>query len=193
MKEKNNKNNQKPNDDAAEKAADSVKGPVEEKMGGEVTLSKAELDSLKAKAAERDEYYDKFFRAHAEFENVRKRMERDKAEFIKYANEGFMIEFLPIADNLEIAEKYIKEAKDFKAVRDGVDMIQAQIQRFLKDIGVERIKTVGEKFDPHLHEAIETVEAADKEEGIIVEELKPGYRFNDRLLRPASVKIVKKG
>ena len=179
MKEKNNKNNQK--DSAPSEKADE-----------NVTLPKAEYEALKAKSAERDDYYDKFMRAHAEFDNVRKRMERDRVELIKYANEGFMIEFLPIADNLEIAEKYIKEAKDFNAVREGVDMIQAQIQRFLKDVGVERIKTVGEKFDPNMHEAVETVDSADKEDGIIIEELKPGYRFNDRLLRPASVKIVKK-
>jgi molecular chaperone GrpE len=70
-------------------------------------------------------------------------------------------------------------------------MIHVQIQKFLKDIGVERIKTAGAKFDPHVHEAVGTVEAADKEEGAIVEELKSGYTFNAKLLRPAAVRIVK--
>jgi molecular chaperone GrpE len=91
-----------------------------------------------------------------------------------------------------MSEKHIKEAKDFKAVQEGVDMIHLQIQKFLKDIGVERIKTLGEKFDPHVHEAVETVDDKDKEEGVITEELKPGYKFNGKLLRPASVKIVKR-
>lgn len=158
----------------------------------EVILSKKEFDELKAKADERDSYYDKYVRAHAEFENARKRMEKDKIEYCKYANEGFLLEFLPILDNLEIAEKHIKEAKDFDAVREGVDMIQVQIQKFLKDTGVERIKTEGEKFDPHMHEPIEAVESDDKDDGKILAELKPGYKFNGRLLRPASVKIAKK-
>ena len=156
-----------------------------------ISLPKKEYEALKAKAEERDAYFDKYVRAHAEFENARKRLEKEKIEFCKYANESFLLDFLPILDNLEMAEKHIKEAKDFKAVQGGVDMIQAQIQRFLKDIGVERINTAGGKFDPHMHEPIEVVEADGKEEGTILEELKPGYKFNGRLLRPASVRIVK--
>lgn len=166
--------------------------PKEEVVADTVTLPKADYDALKIKADERDAFYDKYVRSHAEFENIRKRLEKEKADFVKYANESLVYEFLPIIDNLEIAEKHIKEAKDFKAVQEGVDMIQAQIGKFLKDIGLERIKTEGQKFDPHMHEAIDTVEAADKEDGAIVAELKPGYRFNGKLMRPASVKIVKK-
>lgn len=180
MAEKNNKNNKPPGHQATRPQDETV------------TMSKAECDALKQKASERDEYCDKYMRAHADFENARKRMEKDKVDFVKFANESFMLDFLPIVDNLEIAEKHIKEAKDFNAVREGVDMIQVQIQQFLKDIGIERIKTAGEKFDPNLHEAVETEESKDKEDGLIVAELKPGYRFNGRLLRPASVKIVKK-
>jgi molecular chaperone GrpE len=157
-----------------------------------VTLAKEEYDALKAKADERDAFSDKYVRAHAEFENVRKRLEKEKIDFMKYANEGLIFEFLPIIDNLEMAEKHIKEAKDFDSVREGVDMIQVQIQKFLKDIGLERIKAVGEKFDPHVHEPLETEDSKDKDDGLIVAELKPGYRFNGKLLRPASVKIVKK-
>ena len=157
-----------------------------------VTLSKEEYDALKSKSDERDAFYDKYVRAHAEFENVRKRLEKEKVDFLKYANESLVFEFLPIIDNLEIAEKHIKESKDFEAVREGVDMIQLQIQKFLKDIGLERINTVGDKFDPHLHEPVETEESKDKEDGLIVAELKPGYRFNGKLLRPALVKIIKR-
>ena len=157
-----------------------------------VAVPKQELEDLKKKAAERDTYYNDYLRAHADLENMRKRMEKDRSDLLKYANESFILDFLPIADNLEISEKHIKEAKDFKAVQEGVDMIQVQIQKFLKDIGVEKIKTVGEKFDPHFHEAMETVDLKDKEEGTIVEELKPGYTFNGKLLRPASVRIVKR-
>ena len=164
--------------------------PIEPKEA-DVIISGEEYEALKAKAQECEAFKDKYVRAQAEFENVRKRLEKDKLDFAKYANEGFVLDFLPIVDNLEIAEKYIKEAKDFKAVQDGVDMIQLQIQSFLKDIGLERIKVVGENFDPHLHEPIETEEAKDKKDNVIIAELKPGYKFNGKLLRPASVKIVK--
>jgi molecular chaperone GrpE len=166
---------------------------VSEKKNEKVTLSKEEYDSLKTRADERDACNDKYMRAHAEFENIRKRQEKEKGDLLKYANESLLLEFLPIIDNLEMAEKHIKEAKDFDAVREGVDMIQAQIQKFLKDTGVERIKTVGEKFNPHEHEPVEVEESKDKDDGLIVAELKPGYRLNGKLLRPASVKIIKKG
>ncbi|MBN1526128.1 MAG: nucleotide exchange factor GrpE [Candidatus Omnitrophica bacterium] len=157
-----------------------------------VAIPRQELEELRKKAEERDKYYNDYLRAHADSENMRKRMEKERSDLLKYANEGFILDFLPIADNLEISEKHIKEAKDFKAVQEGVDMIQAQIQKFLKDIGVERIKTVGEKFDPHVHEVVESEESEGKDDGIIIAELKPGYMLNGRLLRPASVKIVKK-
>ncbi|MDP3791662.1 MAG: nucleotide exchange factor GrpE [Candidatus Omnitrophota bacterium] len=164
--------------------------PLLEEM---VTIPKKEYEALKVKHDERDAYYDKYVRAHAEFENAKRRIEKEKGDYLKYANESFVIDLLPIVDSLEISEKHIKEAKDFKAVQEGVDMIHLQIQKFLKDIGLDRIKAVGGKFDPNLHEPIDSVDIKDKEEGLIVDELKPGYTFNGRLLRPASVKIVKHG
>lgn len=192
MSEKNDPKNSEKQDGKERK----TNGPADDKQAAaapeHISVPKPEYDALVAKAAERDALGDKYLRAHAEFENIRKRFEKDKADFVKYANEGLIYEFLPIVDSLELAEKFIKEAKDFKAVREGVDMIQSQIQKFLKDIGLERVKAVGEKFDPHIHDAIETEESGDKEEGLVVAELKPGYRLNDKLLRPASVKIVKK-
>ena len=169
----------------------SEKDTKNNKHEEDISVSKQEYEAIKAKAAECDSVHDKYVRACAEFENAKKRMERDKIDFLKFANESLVLSFLPIVDNLEIAEKHIKEAKDFKAVQEGVDMIQVQIQQFLKDIGIERIKAVGEKFDPHIHEAVGTEEIKDKADGLVIEELKPGYRFNGRLLRPASVRIVK--
>ena len=160
--------------------------------GESLTITKKEYEALKAKSGERDNWCDKYLRLHAEFENAKKRLDKEKTDFLKYANEGFIIEFLPILDSLDIAERHIQEAKDFKAVQEGVNIIQDQIQKFLKDMGVERVKTIGEKFDPHIHEAIEIAETSNEDDGIILEELKPGYRLNGRLLRPASVKIAKR-
>ena len=201
MSEKDKKNNKQGNhhkipDPAADEGTvpqDVPKDEAVETQGSDVvSLSKSEYEALKLKADERDGYLDKFVRAHAEFENAKRRMEKDRIDSMKYANDSFVLDFLPIADNLEKAERYIKEAKDFKAVQDGVNMIHLQIQKFLKDIGVERIKTVGEKFDPHMHDPLETEDAKENEEGVISAELQAGYKVNGRLLRPASVRVTKK-
>src|SRR3990167_8100655 len=80
----------------------------------EITISKKEYEELKAKSGERDAYCDKYMRSHAEFENARKRMEKDKMDYARFANDSLILDFLPILDSLEIAEKHIKEAKDFK-------------------------------------------------------------------------------
>lgn len=181
----NKENNNKPPEEQK-----GTKPPIQ--LEEKITILKKEYNDLLERAKEMEALNDKFLRTHAEFENARRRIEKDKTEFMKYANEGFILDFLPILDSLEMAEKHIKEAKDFKAVQEGVDMIHGQIQKFVKDIGVEKVKTVGEKFDPHVHEAVETEDSPDKEDGLIVEELKPGYRLNGKLLRPAMVKIVKR-
>jgi len=183
----NNKNTKNHKNDHA--PAEAVQAEAKDEA---IRISAKELEELRAKSAERDSYYDKYLRAHSEFENAKKRMEKERADYIRYANDSIVIEFLPIVDNLEIAERHIKEAKDFQAVRNGVDMIHLQIQKYLKDIGVERLKTVGVKFDPNIHEAVEVDDASQEDDGTVVGELKPGYAINGRLIRPASVRIAKK-
>jgi len=157
-----------------------------------VTIPREEYETLKKQSDEKASLQDKYLRIHADFENALKRLEKEREAFLKYANEGLILDFLPIVDSLEISEKHIKEAKDFNGVRQGVDMIHGQIQKFLKELGVERVKSVGEKFDPNVHEVIEALESTDKEDDIVVEELKPGYKLNGKLLRAASVKVARK-
>jgi molecular chaperone GrpE len=188
-KHENNQNNEKKENACPEESKAASKIPETDEK---ITILKKEYEELLEKSKEIGALHDKFLRTHAEFENARRRIEKDKSDFMKYANEGFILDFLPILDSLEMAEKHIKEAKDFKAVQEGVDMIQMQIQRFMKDLGVEKVKTVGEKFDPHFHEPVETEESQEKEDGLVTGELKPGYRLNGKLLRPAMVKIVKR-
>lgn len=110
---------------------------------------------------------------------------------ISYAVEELILKILPILDNFEIIEKKLPEnlAKD-KNVK-GLLLMKNQLLDFLKSQGVEEIKSVGEKFDPNLHEVVEEVEAKDKEPGIIIDGVLKGYKINDRLLRPAKVKISK--
>jgi molecular chaperone GrpE len=146
---------------------------------------------LVAKSKERDAACDKYVRAHAEFENLRKRWEKDKLDNLKYAKEEFVAEFMPILDSIDMAARHMEVSSDAKALKEGFTMIDQQVKKFLKDLGVERVKAVGEKFDPHLHEAVEVEETNEKKDGTIIEELKAGYSLNGRLIRPAAVKIVK--
>jgi len=110
---------------------------------------------------------------------------------IKYASEGIILKILPILDNFEIAEKNLSEnLKNDKNIK-GILQIKTQILEFLKNQGVKEIKSLGEKFDPQFHEVIEEIEVKDKEPGIVVEEVQKGYKFHERVLRPAKVKISK--
>ena len=143
--------------------------------------------------AEYELLHAKYLRAHADFENTKKRHERERLDTLRYAKEEFVAEFMPILDSIEMASRHIDSSNGSKALKEGLAMIDAQIKKFLKGLGVEKVKTVGEKFDPHMHEAVEAMEADDKEENIIIEEMKAGYTLNGKLIRPAAVKIVKHG
>jgi len=175
-----------------EEGADKVRRDAGKACEDKITISKEEYETLKRHSSEKEHFYDKYLRAHAEFENALKRLQKEREAFVKYANEGLIVDFLPIVDSLEMAERHIKEARDFDAVRQGVDMIHGQIQRFLRELGVERVKSVGEKFDPNVHDVIEAATEDGGEDDTVVEELKPGYKLNGKLLRPASVKVVRK-
>jgi len=138
-----------------------------------------------------EQFRDKHLRLQAEFDNYRKRSIKEKAEFIKFANEGLIIELLGILDNFERGIKAADLKKDFDLLHQGVDMISRQLHELLGTKGLRKIKAVGEKFDPHQHEAMEVVEAEDISEDTVIEELQPGYLLNDRIVRPAKVKVAK--
>lgn len=139
----------------------------------------------------RNEYLAGWQRARADFLNYRKEELERAGEILKYAGSGLIFKILPILDNFEFAEKKLPEnLKNDENVK-GILQIKSQMQDFLKSQRVEEIKSVGEKFDPNLHEVIEEVEIKDKEQGLIVEEIQKGYKINGRLLRPARVKISK--
>jgi molecular chaperone GrpE len=180
----------------AEKALRAPNGtPTGPKAGNShaVTISRQEYDALLTKSKECDVFHNDYLRAHADFENLKKRLEREKLEFMKFAKEEFVVEFMPILDSVEMAMRHIERSKDAKALQDGLGMIKVQIEKFLKDLGVEKVKAAGERFDPHVHDAVEVVESSSggKDENIVAEELKAGYTLNGRLIRPAAVKIFK--
>jgi len=138
---------------------------------------------------QKEEYLAGWQRARADLINYKKTEMERVGEILKYANEGFILKFLPVLDNFDLLEKKlsaeVKNNDEFK----GILQIKKQIQDFFSNQGLEEIKSVGEKFDPNLHEVAEEVEAKDKD--IIVEEIQKGYKINGRLLRPARVKITK--
>lgn len=139
-----------------------------------------------------EEAAEQLLRLRADFENSKKRLEREKGEAIKYANEKLIIEVLPILDNLDRAMASLSEGHDPEKVKQGLRIAQEQLHAVLERHGVEQVKSEGEEFDPRLHEAVATVEDAQREEGSIVDEVQRGYLLNGRLIRPSRVRISKK-
>ncbi|MBN3040422.1 MAG: nucleotide exchange factor GrpE [Candidatus Omnitrophica bacterium] len=133
--------------------------------------------------------WDKYLRLQADFDNYRKRSFKERAEFIKFANEGLIMELLNILDNFERGVKAADQKKDFDLLHQGVDMISKQLHSLLQAKGLDRIKALGMKFDPHQHEALEVVEDDNTDVDIVEEEMQPGYTLNGRIIRPAKVKV----
>lgn len=139
----------------------------------------------------KDEYLAGWQRARADFLNYKKEeMERIK-EILKYGNENLILKILPILDNFEKAEKEIPGDKKNDKLLEGILQIKTQFQDFLKNQGIEEIKTVGEKFDPNFQEVVQEIEKADCESGTVIEETQKGYILNGKVIRPAKVKVAK--
>ena len=163
--------------------------PKEQKS---VVLTEEEHKALLEEASFAKEYKDKLLRLQAEFDNAKKRLEKDRLDFIKFANEGLIIELLGILDDLDRSvDAASQKHEDYEAFLKGVEMILAHIYDLLKKNRVEIIETKSKKFDPNFHEALLQVETNDYPEGSIVEELQRGYTMNGRVIRTAKVKVAK--
>jgi molecular chaperone GrpE len=149
---------------------------------------------ISAARAEVAEWQDRFLRKAAEFENYRKRAEKEKMDSMALAKSTVLVEFLPVADACERALRILGEDQSAPAnlqqFQEGVELLYRQVLDALSRIGVVPIKTEGQKFDPHLHEALSREEAQDSEEGVILKELRRGYTYRDKLLRPAQVVVA---
>lgn len=132
-------------------------------------------------------------RQRAEFDNFRKRAEREKDQIRELAAEGLLTRLLPILDNLDRAIDSAKNAEDVKSVRDGVSMIVSQLGRALQAEGLQQVTAMNEPFDPARHDALATEARNDIPDGHICEVLLPGYSYKEKLLRPAMVKVAKNG
>jgi molecular chaperone GrpE len=156
--------------------------------GGDTAASTADPSELQR---QRDEYYDLLLRKSAEFDNYRKRIDRDRQAQSENAAASLVEELLPLMDDLERALKSDGGTEGGDAYRRGVELIQQQLGEILRKRGVRPIDALGADFDPHYHQAVSYEPAEGRREGEIVEEFRRGYMLGDRLLRPSMVKVAK--
>lgn len=164
---------------------------TETEIAEQQPVSRAEYDALQTELeqlkGERDQLVDRVARLQAEFENARKRAEREKIEYRDFATGNVVEQFLPVVDNFELALKATGTAEQLRA---GVELIVKQMEEILRGLQVQPIATVGEEFDPRHHEAMGSVEREDLPDQHVAEEIRRGYRLREKLLRPALVRVV---
>ena len=148
-------------------------------------------EALAALQKERDSFKDQFLRAVADFDNYRKRIERERRELSEYAAADVLRELLPIIDNLERALQ-APAAADADGFRRGVELIHKQMLDLLRKRGVSSIDALGADFDPNVHQAVIHEPSGEHRDGEVMEELLRGYKLGDRLRRPAMVKVAKR-
>jgi len=157
------------------------------------TVTPEQLSELKERAAKADENWERLLRTSADFDNFKKRAAREKQEAIKYANESLLQKLVPVLEHLDMALAAAQGAapEAGQSLQAGVGMICQQFKNVLAEAGLEELDALGKPFDPNLHEALSQQETPDVPEGQVVQQLRKGYRFRDRLLRPASVVVAK--
>lgn len=154
------------------------------------TAPGSEADPLATATARIRELEDQLLRMQADFDNFRKRLARDRDESLKYANQALLEELLPVVDNFELGLKAAETGGDAKAILMGLQMVKAQLERFLNDQGVAPLIPENGTFDPHQHEAVGTESTTEVPDGTIVSVQRKGYKLKGRLLRPAAVIVA---
>jgi molecular chaperone GrpE len=174
--------------------------PEEKTENTNDALAQAQEEAQSAKPEENHEdieaklkqTYERLLRVAADFENYKKRVEAERSEFVKFANEKLVRDLLPVLDNLKRAIETAKGNDANSAFLAGVQIVYKQFLKVLERFGVKPIEAVGKQFDPGVHEAMHMVETDEHEPGTIVEELAPGYTMSGRVLRPALVCVARK-
>ena len=147
----------------------------------------AEVEDLRRQLAEKQ---DRLLRAVAEVDNVKRRTQRERDEYVRYANEGLVRDLLPILDNFDRALDAARATGEAAKVVEGVELIQRELLKVLERVGVTRYSAVGERFDPNRHDATGRVVSVNQPPDTVVAELTPGYLLNGRVLRPAQVLVA---
>jgi molecular chaperone GrpE len=173
--------------DEAQDAAEPL-APIE---AGNIT--EEQLTELKEKAAKAGDNWERLLRTTADFDNFKKRAAREKQEAIKFANEGLLQKLIPVLDNFDMALSAAQntQAGGVQSLQAGINMIHQQLKSALAESGLEELEAGGKTFDPNLHEAVSQQETTEAPEGQVVQQLRKGYKFRDRLLRPATVIVAK--
>lgn len=154
----------------------------------EAQLKAAEEAQKKAEEQAR-ENQDKYVRLYAEFENYRKRVLKDKEEAKANAEEKMIQEILPLLDDIQLALQHAEKSADVKALVEGMKLMQKQVQNALQRLGIETLNSVGQSFDPHIHEAVSGQPSADHAPNTVIQEFRAGYKYKGKLIRPAMVVV----
>lgn len=155
-------------------------------------MSEEELQTLFDKAQESANYLDMLQRTKADYENYRKRQERDRATFLKYANQDILKQLLNVMDNLRRAIDLGKQSEVDNNFFEGICLVQKELEKTLQDNNVSEIEAKGKAFNPNYHEAVSQIESADHPEMTVLEDFDKGYVYHDRVLRPSKVVVSKK-
>jgi molecular chaperone GrpE len=169
--------------DSSETPSDGANLPAETPEG-QLAAVTAERDQL---VKEKAELYERVLRARAEFDNARRRAERERTEFLQFAAMDLVKEILPILDDFERALKVETSDREYAK---GVELIYQRLYETLKKMGLEPIEAKGARFDPNLHQALERVHTAEAEDMTVLDEFQRGYNFRGKLLRPSMVKVA---
>lgn len=193
LDEKETENSSEPVDDQP-KTRPVNKTRDKENSGRESALAERVVhleESLKAEKNRSDDLLRRLQYLQADFENYRKRVEKEMGDVRRYGNERLISDLLVVKDELELAYTEAQESKQSPVIVDGVGMILKRLQTLLNKEGVDRIPGVGSKFNPNYHEAALKI-PSDKEEGTVVEEVRPGYLLRGKVLRASIVKVAEK-
>jgi len=155
------------------------------------SVEKLPVEEKERLTAELKETNDKYLRLYAEFENYKKKVNKDKEELVKYGNEKLIYELLPVIDNLEMALEHSKNEAS-EGIVQGVEITLKELMRILQKFELTPINSMGKPFDPAIHHAMTLVERDDIEENIVVEEFRKGYMFRDKVIRASLVGVSKK-
>ncbi|MCG7383195.1 nucleotide exchange factor GrpE [Paenibacillus sp. ACRRY] len=175
-----------------ETTAAESQGPVNEAGAAEAQaeeMADQGQDELARLKAEVEETQQRFVRAQADFDNFRRRTQKEKEELAKYASMKLVTELVPVIDNFERAMATVPEGTESESFSKGIQMIFRQLETVLNNEGLTAMDTVGQPFNPEFHQAIMQVESDEYEEGTVVEEVQKGYMLKDKVLRPAMVKV----
>jgi molecular chaperone GrpE len=150
-----------------------------------------EINALKEQAGKAGEYWDRLLRLTADFDNYKKRAARERQEAVAFANENLLTRLLPVLDAFEMALAASTSDSSAKSLQAGIVMVANQLKSALADAGLEEIDATGKRFDPNLHEAVSQEETTDVPEGEVIRQTRKGYKFRQRLIRPAGVIVAK--